>query len=842
LNNRTESVEQFVDREDVFRQLEEAMTQVNLTGVGKAVLITGEPGIGKSTLVNEFLKRFEEEDATILHTSGLAFGTGPYTAMGGIFEPLLESKTITQQGKQVTQVLLNLARLVPVVGNYADTAGSVLEGVGNLSHHDMQSISAPLYVKTLLVSLLEKLSKKRPLVAFLDDVQWFDEFSLEAVGFLMLNISRIHALILISSRTGYAMSEREGRNLSTVEEIANGMAEHAIQLHLEPLDPGPSGELVKRILGGSAVDQQTLLSLVGRFGGNPLLITKTVRELVDQRIVASSEDGWRLNGDPSKVVPASISSLVKKVLLRIQREDRTGRTVLDCAAILGKQFSVAPVAELVGLDLLGTKHVLEELESAYGLIHATESPAEYSFDHDLTREVVLSSLGELAKPYHLKVAKFYDTSGRTKTAPQLAAYHYEEAGEYQKAFDLYRAASRDMESRLAFVGEAGYLRKCLDLSAKRGVTLGKKPRSVLLVESAQALFSSGKFNEALSDALESIKGGLPKARRAEAHLLAGRSCRYLGTSEAGSMGMKHLKMAVTLFNQMNDQVKVGEAYSSLSTLADHFADPATSIEAFGRSQKAFNLARDATGLAILQRKSGMIYDSRRAIQFMENAIHVFKKTDSMIELARCYNNLGGEHFYIGDFDLAKDKLLQALELYRRFEFYEVDAALNNLGLVQMHTGEMSHARESLAEAERRASEDFIRICVGSNLSTLERLTGSPETAFEKLSRLVPLVSKSGEPMIQDYFAFNMAVSLFDSRQYEKALEWLEKYPPNKWKGDDALILAKRQMAQSKILAKLGRIPEAEEAREQATRGFRTNRPQKWYYELDYYPCDIHILD
>lgn len=842
MSNLTESVGQFVDREDVLLQLEEAMTQVNLTGVGKAVLITGEPGIGKSTLVKEFLRRFREEDATILQTSGLAFGTGPYTAMGGIFEPLLESRMTIQHGRQVTQVLLNLARLVPVAGNYAEAAGGVLDGVGKLSRHDLQSVSAPLYVKTLLVSLFEKMSKKRPLIAFLDDMQWFDESSLEAVGFLMLNLSRIHALVLMNSRSGYAMTERERHNLSTVEDIANGMEENVIQLHLEPLEPGPSEELVEHILGGPIADQETLLSLVRRFGGNPLLITKTVRELVDQRIVGSSEEGWRLNGDPSKVVPGSFSSLVKKVLLRIQRENRTGRSILDCAAILGKRFSVAPVAELASLDLLSTKHVLEELESVYGLLHATESPAEYSFDHDLTREVVLSSLGELARPYHLKVARFFDKSGSTKATPQLTAYHYEEAGEDQKAFDLYRAAAKDMESKLAFVGEAGYLGKCLALSARRGVTLGKKPHSLLLVDAAQALFSSGKFDEAFSDALESLEGGLPKVRRAEAHLLAGKCCRYLGTPEAGSTGMKHLKVAASLFNQMNNQGKVGEAYSSLSTLADHFADPTMSVEAFGRSQKAFNLARDATGLAILQRKSGMIYDSRRAIRFIENAIQVFKKTDSMIELARCYNNLGGEHFYIGELDLAKDMLLQALELYRRFEFYEVDASLNNLGLVQMQTGEMSHARESLAEAERRASEDFNRICVGSNLATLERLTGSPETALTKLSKLIPLVSRSGEPMIQDYFAFNFAASLFDARQYEKALEWLEKYPPNKWKGDDSLILAKRLTAKSKILTKLGRNPEAEGARDEANRRFRTNRPQKWYYELDYYPCDIHILD
>jgi tetratricopeptide (TPR) repeat protein len=841
LSNQTETVEHFVDREGILSQLDEAMAQTISSGTGRAVLITGEPGIGKSALVREFLRRTQKENLTVLRTAGLPFTTGAYASMTGIFASLLETKTVVQQGKQVARVLLDLARLLPGASGYADVASDMLEGAKSLSSHDLQSISGSLYAKTLLVSLLEKLSKKKQLIVFFDDIQWFDEFSLEALGFMILNLSRINALVIMNSRTGYAMSERERSNLDAIKELAE--AGYVIELPLQSLELRAAEKLVKHTLGAPRIEPRTLDTLVGRSNGNPLLLTKTVRELASQKIIAPSEDGWRLYGDASKVVPASVSSLLRRVLLRVQNENHVARTVLDYAAILGSRFNVALVAELAALDSLSAKHILEELESVYGLIRATESPSVYTFDHDLTREVILSSIGELARPYHLKAAKLLDASGATRSTPQLTAYHYEAAREFKKAFELYGIAAKSMELKLAFVEEAGYLGKCLELSTNPQVALSKKLRSALLLESSKALFSSGRFNEAFSNALESLRAtAIPGARRAEAHLLAGKCCRYLGTAEAGSVGIRHLKDAVSLYSAINDQSKVGEAYSSLSTLADHFDKSALSKESFDRSRKAFNLARDTTGLAILQRKSGMIYDARQVIRFIENAIQVFKKTDSTIELARCYNNLGGEHFYIGELDQAKESLLQALELYRRFEFYEVDAPLNNLALVQMQTGELLQARESLLEAERRASEDFNRICVGSNLATLDRLTGSPDDARDRMSDLIPLVSKSGEPMIQDYFAFNMATLLSAQRRYEDALDWLEKYPPNKWKGDDGLIMAKRMLSKSKILAGLRRDREAEEAEDQARQGFRTNRPQKWFYELDYYPCDIHILD
>jgi len=326
------------------------------------------------------------------------------------------------------------------------------------------------------------------------------------------------------------------------------------------------------------------------------------------------------------------------------------------------------------------------------------------------------------------------------------------------------------------------------------------------------------------------------------HLLAGRSCRYIGTPEAGDEGMSHLKTAVALFERLNDQGKVGEAYSSLCTLADHFGEPGISKEAFLSSQKAFNLARDPAGLAVLQRKSGILFDSRRVINFIEDAVETFKKANSMVELARCYNNLGGEQFYIGEPDKARDRFLQAIETYRLFDFYEVDAPLNNLGLVQLQLGELSHARDSLLEAERRASESFNVICIESNLATLEWKSGSTVDAVKRVKKLLPLVEKSGEPMIQDYFAFNYAASLSRVGRHEEALEWLEKYEPNKWKNDESLVVAKRMKAKARILEALGRDFEAKAAQHEADYGFTTNRPQKWFYELDYYPCDIHILD
>jgi hypothetical protein len=128
------------------------------------------------------------------------------------------------------------------------------------------------------------------------------------------------------------------------------------------------------------------------------------------------------------------------------------------------------------------------------------------------------------------------------------------------------------------------------------------------------------------------------------------------------------------------------------------------------------------------------------------------------------------------------------------------------------------------------------------MAMIHSLRSSFSESFDILSRLIPLVERSGEPLIQDYFAFNLSTVLRALGKYQEALEWVEKYPPNDWKGDTALVKAKRLRLRGLILAGLGREDEGVNDLEASNRIFLTNRPQKWFYELGYYPCDIHFLD
>ena len=140
---------------------------------------------------------------------------------------------------------------------------------------------------------------------------------------------------------------------------------------------------------------------------------------------------------------------------------------------------------------------------------------------------------------------------------------------------------------------------------------------------------------------------------------------------------------------------------------------------------------------------------------------------------------------MGQFESAESSLSHALEIYRKIDSYEIDAPLNNLGIAYMQMKRFDNAYDVLSEAESKATEDFDRICILTNIAMIHSLRGEFTESFEILSRLIPLVERSGEPLIQDYFAFNLSTVLLAMGRYREALEWVEKYPPNEWKGDTA---------------------------------------------------------
>lgn len=841
MTTKTETI--FVNRRRELSQLSNELKIVEDSLSGRMVLVTGKPGVGKSALVDTFLNQVDQKSVRVLRSSGSSTATSPYMALSDLLMPVAKSQS--GHTRQILNIIRNISNIIPAgtLPPEASTALSAISGIAGsfsgISQADMKILSSAQYVKELFLSFFQKISEQKPVVVFFDDVQLFDASSLEIVGFLVKNMPSYRALLILGIRKGYVSLEVETKNLALLENIIQKLSNPPTAINLESLDSKASQEMIDRLVGNDALDQDQVNLLVKKSEGDPFYISKVVKELLVQRKGDGRSDGG-LSID--KIISMNgVSPILESSLSRISKENLKARKILDFAAVLGEEFDIRVLSELMKEDPLDLLHLLSDLENTYGIVNASaEYVGRYSFDHSITRQVLLSKITPLLFDLNSRAAKAYEKLGHQ---PQLVAVHYDTANEFELASKFYKLAAQVASESLAYADAIRYLERCLVLIANGKLSRTAFERLTTELELAQYKFSNGNFEDSY-DKSESILQSkeLTDVQAAKASLIAGKSSRYIGTKLAGTQGILYLKRAAAIYEKLNEKQSLAEIYSALATVLDHFAHHDSAEKYFGKSQVLYNETNDLLGLAVLERKSGMIYDSRRVIGYLKQAKDTFLKTGATIEVARCLSNLGAEQCYIADFQSATSSLNQSIEAYRKIDSYEIDAPLNNLGIVQTQLKDYASAERSLTEARERANEDFNLLCTTMNLSNLDLLRGAVNQGFARLLEVQPKIDQSGEPLIQDYYAYNLTSFLVRQDKLEEALEWLNKYPVNEWKRDKNLAIAKRQRMNSHILKMQGKNTEAERLERESREAFSTKRPQKWFYELDYYPADIHLLD
>jgi tetratricopeptide (TPR) repeat protein len=537
-------------------------------------------------------------------------------------------------------------------------------------------------------------------------------------------------------------------------------------------------------------------------------------------------------------VPQNLSETLNKRLRKIYSDISDSREVLSYASVIGYQFDVELLSSFLNKDKLKVYHVLQDVEERYGVVRQVANTTTFVFDHRNTQEVIYASLGQLAIDCHKKIAEFLENQHADN--PFLVSFHYYRAKEWDAALQwLHRSAKTASESYF-FSDAVKQYEQCFKLIQQKDIKMPESDLAILKLGYARSLLGSSCTSSCITNLNSLLAENLSEDQRVEALLLLGRCYRFEGSGDSGTKAIKSLEESLKIYEKINRYDRLAEVNSYLATVYDHFGLREKGIKCFEKSQICYNLTNDNIGIARLQRKSGIIYESRRAIDFMKNALDTFEKYSMKIEKARCLNNIGAESFYIGEFVMAEQYLASSIELFRTLDSPEVDIPLNNIGLVYQNKKEFAKALQFFEDANSNASEAFNEIFIKMNMANVFRQTGDLERAKQTIIHLEPLVVSYPENVLNDYYGYNRSRLHFDLEEFDQAEEWLLKFPANNYKEDNELVMAKRLSLLALIYEKK-RKP-YEEARQKSLEFFKTARPQKWFYELDYYPCDIHIWD
>lgn len=843
----------FIDREDSMHALRSSYTRLGETSESQVVFILGEAGIGKTSLVEQFLSTIDTEQAYVLHVRGYEEQSSPLFPFIETVKSFLSRYRIVDR-KYVLDTIMNLTKLIPMAEPVVGPIQQIIKDGRGLSDVDKYSINNSYLVFSNYLSMIRKIAGKKTVILNIDDAQWLDDASFELLSYLIKKVTG-NVLIIVSYRIGFITSLKEFEAQKRLDQILRSVpSEKSTVIKLKSLNESLYPQFISGFLGPHKLDKSDLKELFSHTEGNPFFLKSTIDMLKEYGSLNADANGvWSFVTDSSvqkkhDVVPKSLYETIMRRLKRAYSDIPGAREIIAYASVMGYKFELDMLSKFLKKDKLEVYHVLQELGNTFSIVRTIDNGETYVFDHRKTQEAIYDSLGIVAADCHLRIAEFLETSYDGKNAahnPFIIAYHYRKGKNWSLALKFLKISAETAFGGYFYSDAVREYRECLSIIEEHGVTLSQSELYSLRLGYCKALLGSNMFQECIAG-LDNLllSHTLPESQKAEALLMLGRCYRMEGNPDSGTKAIQSVKSSLQILERLRDAGKLGEVYSYLATVYDHFGHFEEAVKAFEQSQIYYNQANDYSGLARLQRKSGMIFESRRAIGFMKNALLTFEKYSMKIEKARCLNNIGAESFYISDFAQAEEHLAQSLELFRILDSPEIDIPLNNLALVYQQKADYEKSMQYLEDAHSNVSEPFNEIFIGMNMANIHRKTGTPEKAKQIIVHLESSIASYHEPVMNDYYGFNRSMIHLDLDEIDDAEKWLTRFEPNDYKRDGELVLAKRYRALSGIMEKRRDADRNKigELKNKSLEMFRTARPQKWFYELDYYPCDIHVWD
>lgn len=400
-----------------------------LQGEGFIVNVVGEPGLGKSRLMAEFLNTEAIHKISVLE--GRAFSSGENQGFNPLIEIIQKLAGIQEKDKasQSFQKLENLIRScapdnpaevfpfvatlmgIPLSGKYAERLKGIEgEGLEKLIFKNLH---------TLFIGA----SRQKPLIIILEDLHWADISTLNAMRSLY-RLSEKHPILFINVlRPDYPDTGEMIRST-----IRDRYEKYHVEIILEALGSEDSNMLIRELLHTRTIPSGLVRMISQKVEGNPFFIEEVLRSLIDMGAISMEQDSVRFTQSiESQVIPETINEVL---MTRIDRLDVETRMLLKHASVIGRSFFIS----VLGKVTENTSSIQEKLNHLIDLqlLRKRErlGGREYLFKHALIQQAAYDSLlHEQRKEIHLKVAKAIEDvfSERLEHFYSTLAYHLSQA-------------------------------------------------------------------------------------------------------------------------------------------------------------------------------------------------------------------------------------------------------------------------------------------------------------------------------------------------------------------------------------------------------------------------------
>jgi class 3 adenylate cyclase/predicted ATPase len=427
--------------------------QQAMDGEGQAVLLSGEPGIGKSRIVREVRARLEgEPHVRMLCQCSPHHTTSPLHPVIDQLERAAGFARDDPPEAKLDKLEALLARGTDRLDEAMPLIAALL-GVSTGERYPLPEMTPQRQKQRtleVLVEQLEGLAGEEPVLFTYEDAHWIDPTTQELLGLMIERLQRLPILLLITCRPEFVPPWPAPPHVSALALTRLGRREGAA--------------LVEQVVGDKTLPDEIASQIVAKTDGVPLFVEELTKTVVESGLLTDAGDHYELAGPlPPLAIP---STLHDSLLARLDRLAPV-KEVAQIGAVIGREFShelLATVADRSEAELLSA---LDQLVAAELVFRRGVAPeVTYIFKHALVQDVAYQSLLKSKRQQlHTRIAEalegqFPDTA---ETQPELLAQHFTDAGLAARAIPYWRRAGALAAARSANVEAIAHLSKGLEL-------------------------------------------------------------------------------------------------------------------------------------------------------------------------------------------------------------------------------------------------------------------------------------------------------------------------------------------------------------------------------------------
>jgi DNA-binding winged helix-turn-helix (wHTH) protein/tetratricopeptide (TPR) repeat protein len=469
-----------------------------LRGQRQVIFVTGEPGIGKTTLVDLFQQRGALNSETRIARGQCVEGFGGKET----YYPMLEAMSQLLRGPGGAEVVRTLAAHAPTW--LAQFPSAMTPDQRSTIQREILGATRERMVRELCEAI-EAISAENPLILLLEDLQWVDDSTLDLISALARRRGPAKLVLLGTYRPVDLILSR-----SPLRGLKHDLLIHRLcqEVALERLTEREVKQFLDSEFPATGLPE-VLSRLVHRHSdGNPLFMMAVLEQLREKGLVVKERGQWVLTVPPERADPGVPETLRQMLEVQLERLDAAEQRVLRAASVVGLRFSAWAVAAVQEDDPDQIEETLETLASGHnllkrgGLLELSDGSASalYEFKHTLYREVLYKQIPPAQRrQLHLRLAARMEglCSPPDPVIAAELALHFEEGRDYERAVRYLMVTADTAASRHAHADALSLLGRALEQLPQIASVHARKLEIELLERVSDALYAQGEMAQSV---------------------------------------------------------------------------------------------------------------------------------------------------------------------------------------------------------------------------------------------------------------------------------------------------------------------------------------------------------